>query len=97
MAEKLTPDLLRERLTAAPGWELRDGKLVREFVFEDFKKAFAFMTDCAAVAEEMDHHPEWTNIYNRVKVQLMTHHADGITDLDFELARDMARIALKYK
>lgn len=97
MATKLTPDEVAQRLEANRGWELRNDKLFREFVFADFKAAFAFMTECAAVADEMDHHPEWTNVYNRVSVYLMTHSVDGISDLDFELARDMARIALHHQ
>ena len=69
-----------------PGWELADGKLRREFVFQDFVTAFGFMSQVALVAEKMDHHPEWSNVYNRVVVELQTHDAGGLTDLDFELA-----------
>lgn len=97
MATRLGTEAIAENLKAAPGWELRSGKLFREFVFADFKAAFAFMTECAAAAEELDHHPEWTNIYNRVSVYLMTHSVDGLSDLDFELARDMARLALHHR
>ena len=67
-------------------WELLDGKLSRQFVFEDFAAAFGFMTQVAQIAEEMNHHPEWSNIYNQVSVQLTTHEADGLTSRDFALA-----------
>ena len=78
---------------ALAGWAVVGGKLRREFRFRDFVSAFGFMTQCALVAEKMDHHPEWFNVYNRVEVDLTTHDADGITTLDLELARAMNEIA----
>lgn len=67
-----------------------DGKSIhRTFSFEDFKAAFAFMTACALKAEQMDHHPEWFNVYNRVDVKLTTHDAGDVTEKDIELARFM--------
>lgn len=80
-------------LAELPGWELRQGKLARDFQFADFKAAFAFMTRSALQAEQMDHHPEWFNVYNRVSVELTTHDADGITHKDFTLASAMQAYA----
>lgn len=76
-----------------PGWSLVAGKLHREFRFSDFARAFAFMTEAALHAEKLDHHPEWSNVYSRIVVDLVTHDARGITELDFELARRMNAIA----
>ncbi len=75
------------------GWRLEGGKLHRSFEFESFVEAFGFMSQVALIAEKMDHHPEWSNVYNRVAVDLTTHDADGITELDLSLARAMNRIA----
>ncbi len=83
---KLSDPEIRTRLQTLPGWDLAGGKLRREFVFQDFVTAFGFMSQVALVAEKMDHHPEWSNVYNRVVVELQTHDAGGLTDLDFELA-----------
>ena len=68
-------------------WEEVGGKLHRELTFADFAEAFAFMSQVAAVAEELDHHPDWSNSWNRVTIDLVTHSAGGITDKDRELAR----------
>jgi len=84
---------IESRLTQLSGWRLESGKLHREFRFENFIAAFGFMTRVALVAEKMDHHPEWSNVYNRVKVDLTTHDAGGLTELDFELAGEMDAIA----
>jgi 4a-hydroxytetrahydrobiopterin dehydratase len=87
--KRLSDSDIATRLTTLPAWQLKDGKLSCEFRFADFATAFAFMTRCALVAEKMDHHPEWSNVYNRVNVALVTHDADGITELDFALAAAM--------
>ncbi len=89
----LTDEEVQRRLGALPGWELRDGKLRRTFVFKDFVEAFAFMTDVARESEAMNHHPEWFNAYNRVTLDLVTHDPPGITQLDFELARKVQTAA----
>ena len=75
------------RLKDVPGWELIEGKLHREFRFSNFIEAFGFMAQVALLAERRDHHPEWSNVYNRVTIDLMTHVAGGLTALDFDLAR----------
>ena len=80
---------IEAKLANLDGWALIDGKLHREFQFANFVEAFGFMASTALVAEKMDHHPEWSNVYNRVRVDLTTHDADGITELDFELAAAM--------
>jgi 4a-hydroxytetrahydrobiopterin dehydratase len=76
-------------LAELAGWEVRDGKLHRHFEFGSFVEAFGFMASAALVAEKMDHHPEWSNVYNQVDVELSTHDAGGVTEFDFELARAM--------
>ena len=86
---RLSDSQLEEALHSLEGWGLQDGKLHREYRFGDFSRAFAFMTRCALAAEQLDHHPEWFNVYNRVVVDLQTHDAGGITQLDLELARRM--------
>ena len=89
---QLSPGEITDRLASLPGWTLTDGALRREFVFADFPEAFAFMTRVALVAEKMDHHPEWTNVWSRVSVKLTTHDAGGFTALDLELAGVMHRL-----
>ncbi len=74
-------------------WSLDQGKLFKEFRFGDFAQAFAFMTRVAAAAEEANHHPEWFNVYNRVRVHLQTHEVGGISERDFALARRMDDLA----
>ena len=77
------------------GWAPADGRdaIVKTFTFEDFNAAFGFMTRVALLADKLDHHPEWSNVYNRVEVLLATHDADGVTALDVQLASFMDGIA----
>jgi len=89
---RLSDEVLSQQMPSLPGWTLEDGKLHREFQFEDFVEAFGFMARVALVAESMNHHPEWSNVWNRVVVDLSTHDAGGITELDLELARRMDRM-----
>lgn len=74
-------------------WQVVDGKLCKRFRFKDFRAAFAFMTRVADSANALDHHPEWSNVYNRVEVALLTHDAGGLTELDFRLAEAMEAAA----
>ena len=90
--DKLPQDTVDERLPALPGWELRDGKLFRQVKFDDFVEAFGFMSRVALLAEAADHHPEWSNVYNRVDIYLTTHDAGGLTDRDFDLATGINRL-----
>ena len=91
--QALTTQEIETRLATLEGWKLEDGKLHREFRFENFVEAFGFMSRSALIAEKMDHHPEWSNVYSRVRVDLTTHDADGVTELDFSLAMAMNELA----
>ena len=86
MVIKLDPMELDTRLASLAGWEIRDGKLYQKFVFKTFVEAFGFMTSTALLAQSMNHHPEWFNVYNMVEIWLTTHDAGGITSLDCDLA-----------
>jgi 4a-hydroxytetrahydrobiopterin dehydratase len=90
---KLSDSEIETELRATPGWARANDKLTRTLQFADFVTAFGFMASAALVAERMNHHPEWFNVYKTVKVELNTHDAGGITKLDFELARAMNAIA----
>ncbi len=79
--------------SAAEPWHLAEGALIKGFRFEDFIAAFGFMTRAALVAQAMDHHPDWRNVYSRVEVALSTHDAGGVTALDVELARRLDALA----
>lgn len=78
---------LTHRMASLPDWVVLDGRLHRSVVFGDFAEAFAFMTEVAAVAEELDHHPDWSNSWNRVEIDIVSHDAGGITELCIDLAR----------
>jgi 4a-hydroxytetrahydrobiopterin dehydratase len=95
MAEKLSNERRAEVLGQLADWQAVDGRdaITRTFKFKDFNEAFGFMARAALVAEKMDHHPEWFNVYNRVDVTLSTHDAGGLTELDVELAAAMDRLA----
>jgi len=84
---------IEAQLANLAGWALEGGKLHREFRFANFVEAFGFMTSVALVAEKMDHHPEWSNVYSTVVVDLTTHDAGGITELDLTLASAMNAVA----
>ena len=81
------------RVEALDGWELADGKLHRELTFADFSEAFGFMARVALAAEKLDHHPDWSNSWNRVVVDITDHDAGGISDLCFRLAAAVDRAA----
>jgi 4a-hydroxytetrahydrobiopterin dehydratase len=89
----LTTNEIEAALASLPGWSLVNGKLHRELRFPDFVTAFGFMTQAALHAEKLDHHPEWSNVYGKVVVDLVTHDAKGVTELDLELARRMSALA----
>lgn len=91
--EKLSTPEIENRLASLGGWTLADGKLHRDLQFADFVTAFGFMTRVALIAEKMNHHPEWFNVYNRITIDLATHDADGITTADFQLAHHIDRLA----
>lgn len=95
MAEKIGASAVLGELH---GWTAADGRdaIRKEFRFADFNEAFGFMTRVALKADKMDHHPEWSNVYNKVDVTLTTHDADGVTELDRELARFMDKVAREH-
>ncbi|MGX5667088.1 4a-hydroxytetrahydrobiopterin dehydratase [Rhizobium daejeonense] len=92
--EKLDAAAIDTLLTERRLWELaRDGAAIsRSFKFRDFGEAFAFMTRCALIAEKLDHHPEWFNVYNRVDIVLSTHAVSGLSALDFKMAEAIDRL-----
>lgn len=95
MAERLTAEARKQALGTIPGWTEVQGRdaIGKTFVFKDFNEAFGFMARTALVAEKMDHHPEWRNVYKTVEVMLSTHDAGGVSALDIELAKAMNAIA----
>jgi|UniRef100_UPI00404728C4 4a-hydroxytetrahydrobiopterin dehydratase len=86
-AQTLKPAELASLPTTLPNWQKVAGKLHRDLVFADFVEAFAFMTKVALIAEAMNHHPEWSNVWNRVSIDLITHDIGGLSNLDVELAQ----------
>eukprot|EP01132_Coremiostelium_polycephalum_P006623 gene6623-8194_t len=93
--QKLTEEERRIYLEEIPSWSMVQGRdaIKKTFTFKDFTEAFGFMTKTAIVAEKMDHHPEWFNVYNRVEVTLSTHDANGLTTNDVQLAKQMDKFA----
>lgn len=85
-ARKLTPEEVESALQSLGGWQVVDGKLHREYRFRDFVEAWGFMSRAALIVQQMDHHPEWFNVYHTVRVDLVTHDAGGISRRDVELA-----------
>jgi 4a-hydroxytetrahydrobiopterin dehydratase len=95
MAEKLTGSARTAALAKLSGWSEVKGRdaITRQFEFSDFNEAFGFMARAALIAEKLDHHPEWFNVYNKVEVTLATHDAGGVTERDIKLAQAMDRLA----
>ncbi len=91
--EKLSDEQIRKELSDIPGWNVMNGKLHKDFVFKDFIDAFGFMSRAAIHIEKMNHHPEWFNVYNKIKVDLVTHDARGITQNDINLAKILNSLA----
>ncbi len=90
---RLARDEIERRLADLEGWRLENGALCREYQFADFVEAFGFMTQVALVAESMNHHPDWSNVYNRVSIRLCTHDAGGVTERDLALAAKIEGLA----
>ncbi len=88
---KLSAPARDAALKTLNGWKAADGRdaIAKKFEFQDFSRAFAFMTRAALLAEKMDHHPEWFNVYNKVEVTLATHDAGGVTQKDIDMAKAM--------
>jgi len=95
MVQKLTAEARKAALAKLAGWSDVAGRdaIAKTFVFKDFNAAFGFMTRVALVAEKLDHHPEWFNVYKTVAVTLSTHDAGGVTELDVRLAEAMDKLA----
>ena len=91
-AKKISDGEITQRMEQIPGWTVTAGKLHRAFECKDFVSAFGNMTRVALVAESMNHHPEWFNVWNKVVIDLNTHSVDGISELDFKLARKISDI-----
>jgi 4a-hydroxytetrahydrobiopterin dehydratase len=86
LSPKLSEAEVRERLGRIPHWILREGRLHRDFAFKDFVEAFGFMTRVALLAESANHHPDWTNGWNKVSIDLVSHDVKGLSQRDFDLA-----------
>lgn len=93
--DKLNDTEIVTALGGLPGWTLAQGSLHREYIFKDFVAAFSFMSGTALICQRMDHHPDWSNSWNKVRVDLRTHDADGITALDVAVASAMETLAAK--
>jgi 4a-hydroxytetrahydrobiopterin dehydratase len=89
MVKAFTQEEIADELRALPLWRLENARLRRDFVFADFVEAFGFMTRVALLAERADHHPEWSNVYKRVSIQLSTHEVSGISERDTQLAAEI--------
>ena len=87
--EKLNHDAISDAIASLEGWSVTEGKLHKEFKFANFVEAFGFMSKVAILAEKMNHHPEWFNVYNKVAIDLTTHDAGGISQNDLELAKQI--------
>ena len=83
---KLQPSEIELKLVQLNGWVIKDEKLYKRFTFANFSEAWGFMSQVALLAQELNHHPEWFNVYSRVDIHLTTHDAEGISERDFELA-----------
>jgi len=93
--KKLDEAQVARHMKALPGWELGEDRIKRTFRFKDFVEAFGWMSSVALVAERMNHHPEWRNVWATVEVELSTHDAGGLTELDMKLAAEMDALAAK--
>jgi 4a-hydroxytetrahydrobiopterin dehydratase len=92
---RLNHEELESALAGLPGWRLQEGKLHKQFKFDSFARAMGWMMSVAIFADKMDHHPEWSNVYNRVTVNLVTHDLDNaVSSWDVELAQKMEKLAV---
>jgi len=89
---KLSEQELGAALQTLRGWTVANGKLHKEFAFKDFVRAFGFMSSVALIAEGMNHHPDWSNVYNRVVIDLVTHDLGGISSFDVEFAARVEKL-----
>jgi len=96
MADRLSDDAVQKEMAKLTGWKQAENRsaITKTFQFKSFSQAWAFMSRVALLAEKMNHHPEWFNVYNRVDVTLSTHDAGGLSELDFKMAEKMDRFAM---
>ena len=94
---KLSASELEASLSSLDGWSVVSGKLHKQYTFPDFVHAFGFMATAAVAIEKRDHHPEWSNVYNRVTVDLVTHDSGGITQMDVDLAKMLDSVAVRLQ
>ena len=92
MTKALTEIEINQQIKELKKWEFKDGFIFKKFVLHDFKEAFALMTRIAFYAEEMQHHPNWENVYNEITIKLQTHDVKGITQKDFDLAHQIEKL-----
>jgi len=90
---KLSDEEIQQEVSKLDGWKVVGGKVNKTFEFDDFVQAFGFMTRVAMEGEKMNHHPEWFNVYNRVRIDLVTHDVGGISNYDIKFAKTIDRIA----
>ena len=95
-AVKLSDSELAHAKESLPGWSVENGKLLRTYRFKDFVEAWGFMSAAALLVQAMDHHPEWSNVYSTVRIELVTHDAKGITARDVELAGKLEALAARW-
>lgn len=93
---RLSDAKLRAELATLPDWRVEQGRLVTQLTFASFRQAFGFMAELALVSEQLNHHPDWENVYNRVSIRLSTHEAGGITSLDVAWARQAQLTSQRY-
>ena len=91
--KKLSESEIQQQVKDLDGWQVINGKVNKTFEFNDFVQAFGFMTRVAMEAEKMNHHPEWFNVYNHVKIELVTHDVNGISNYDIKLAKIIDNLA----
>ena len=92
-ASLLSEQELTSLVEILPNWGIQNSKLRREWQFKNFVEAFGFITQVAIISEKLNHHPEWSNVYSKVTIELTTHDAGGVTHLDIQLAKDISLIA----
>lgn len=90
----MNPEQIESAMAGVPKWQLEGTHIVREFRFDNFVAAFGFMSSVALLAERANHHPEWSNVYNKVRIALSTHDCDGLSERDFRLAGEIDLLAL---
>lgn len=93
---RLSDEDVQSRLSSVPEWQIRDNGLHRELIFRDFADAFSLMTSVAFIAERMSHHPEWSNVYNRLTIRLSTHDVGGLSDNDFAMAAEISELYRRF-